>query len=216
MPAPPFLTHMFGRPLSRAAACTTYCRRNRNVGSALDVRRNRTMALPRRPWADLVPSSVHESNHSPAVLGERRLQADFGATPGTVDQSCAFMRPGEAKTAISDRKMSTLSRRAILGSGVAGGLLTAAIAAEGTFGNPDQPAEGSVNATNPKALTDPGPQDPNLAGNEPAFLNPPATDVNGSPSFGLRSTLLPSVSRMVVGRGKLPRMTLASRRRFQA
>jgi hypothetical protein len=43
--------------------------------------------------------------------------------------------------------MSTLSRRAILGSGVAGGLLTAAVAvaAEGTFGNPDQPAEGAVN-----------------------------------------------------------------------
>ena len=31
----------------------------------------------------------------------------------------------------------------------------------------------------PKALTDPGPQDQNLAGSEPAFLNPPPTDVNG-------------------------------------
>ena len=68
--------------------------------------------------------------------------------------------------------MSILSRREILGSGVTGGLLTAAAAvtADGTFGNPDQPAEGAVNVTNPKALTDPGPQDPGLAGNEPAFL----------------------------------------------
>ena len=58
--------------------------------------------------------------------------------------------------------MAILSRRAILGSGVAGGILTAAaaVAADGTFGNPDQPAEGAVNVTNPKALTDPGPQDP--------------------------------------------------------
>jgi oxalate decarboxylase len=89
--------------------------------------------------------------------------------------------------------MSTLSRRAILGSGVAGGLLTAAaaVAADGTFGNPDQPAEGEVNVTNPKALTDPGPQDPNLAGNEPAFLNPPATDVNGMPQFWTSFNLAP-------------------------
>jgi oxalate decarboxylase len=89
--------------------------------------------------------------------------------------------------------MSTLSRRAILGSGVAGGLLTAAaaVAADGTFGNPDQPAEGAVNVTNPKALTDPGPQDPNLAGNEPAFLNRPATDVNGMPQFWASFNLAP-------------------------
>ena len=89
--------------------------------------------------------------------------------------------------------MSILSRRAILGSGVAGGILTAAaaVAADGTFGNPDQPAEGAVNVTNPKALTDPGPQDPGLAGNEPAFLNPPATDINGMPQFWTSFNLAP-------------------------
>jgi oxalate decarboxylase len=89
--------------------------------------------------------------------------------------------------------MSILSRRAILGSGVAGGILTAAaaVAADGTFGNPDQPAEGAINVTNPKALTDPGPQDPGLAGNEPAFLNPPATDVNGMPQFWTSFNLAP-------------------------
>jgi oxalate decarboxylase len=48
-------------------------------------------------------------------------------------------------------------------------MMSAAAARAATFGNPDQPAEGAVNVTNPKALTDPGPQDPNLAGNEPAF-----------------------------------------------
>jgi oxalate decarboxylase/phosphoglucose isomerase-like protein (cupin superfamily) len=53
---------------------------------------------------------------------------------------------------------ANLSRRTIL---AAGGLatLTAAARAAGGFGNPDLPAEGAVNVTNPKALTDPGPQD---------------------------------------------------------
>ena len=75
--------------------------------------------------------------------------------------------------------MSTLFRRTILGSGVAGGLRTAAaaIAADGTFDNPDHPPQGAAKVTNPKALADPGPQDPTLAGNEPAFLDPPPTDV---------------------------------------
>ena len=104
------------------------------------------------------------------------------------------MRPGRLSGYFQvTENMSTLSRRAILGSGVAGGLLAAAaaVAAEGTFGNPDQPPEGAVNVTNPKALTDPGPQDPNLADNEPAFLNPPATDVNGMPQYWASFNLAP-------------------------
>ena len=50
--------------------------------------------------------------------------------------------------------MSTLSRRAILSSGVAGGLFTAAaaVAADGTFGNPDQPPR--VLSTVPKNRPD--------------------------------------------------------------
>ena len=89
--------------------------------------------------------------------------------------------------------MSSLSRRVFLGSGVTGGVLTAAAAAaaDGGFGNPDQPPEGAINVTNPKALTDPGPQDSGLAGNEPAFLDPPATDVNGMPQFWASFNLAP-------------------------
>ena len=81
---------------------------------------------------------------------------------------------------VSSMMRANLSRRTIL---AAGGLatLTAAARAAGGFGNPDLPAEGAVNVTNPKALTDPGPQDPGLAGFEPAFLTPPATDVSGLP-----------------------------------
>jgi oxalate decarboxylase len=70
-------------------------------------------------------------------------------------------------------------------------MMSAATARAATFGNPDQPAEGAVNVTNPKALTDPGPQDPNLAGNEPAFLDPPPTDVNGMPQFWASFNLAP-------------------------
>jgi oxalate decarboxylase len=85
---------------------------------------------------------------------------------------------------------ANLSRRAML---AAGGFaaLTAAARAAGGFGNPDLPPEGAVNVTNPKALSDPGPQDPGLAGYEPSFLNPPATDVNGMPQFWASFNLAP-------------------------
>ena len=89
--------------------------------------------------------------------------------------------------------MAGLSRRAMMAAGAAGGVaaITTAVRAEGSFGNPDHPPEGAVNVTNPKALADPGPQDPGLAGNEPAFLNPPATDVNGMPQFWASFNLRP-------------------------
>ncbi len=84
-----------------------------------------------------------------------------------------------------------LSRRNVLAAGAAGAAMSAATARAASFGNPDDPAEGAINATNPKALTDPGPQDPSLAGNEPSFLNPPATDVNGMPQFWSSFNLAP-------------------------
>jgi oxalate decarboxylase len=88
--------------------------------------------------------------------------------------------------------MDTLfSRRKLLAASAAGAVIAASAADAASFGNPDEPAEGSVNVTNPKALTDPGPQDPNLAGNEPAFLDPPATDVNGMPQFWASFNLAP-------------------------
>jgi len=84
-----------------------------------------------------------------------------------------------------------LSRRNILAAGAAGAVMSAATARAAGFGNPDDPAEGAINASNPKALTDPGPQDPSLAGTEPSFLNPPATDVNGMPQFWSSFNLSP-------------------------
>ena len=85
---------------------------------------------------------------------------------------------------------ANLSRRAMLAAGGFAALTAAARAASG-LGNPDLPPEGEVNVTNPKALTDPGPQDPGIAGHEPSFLNPPATDVNGMPQFWASFNLAP-------------------------
>src|SRR6201998_975016 len=86
--------------------------------------------------------------------------------------------------------MANLSRRTMLAaSGFAA--ITTAVRAAGVFGNPDFPPEGAVNVSNPKALTDPGPQDAGLAGNEPSFLNPPRTDGNGMSQFWASFNLAP-------------------------
>lgn len=92
-------------------------------------------------------------------------------------------QPFDALVELTTEMMrANLSRRSVL---TAGGFaaLTAAARAAGGFGNPDLPPEGAVNVTNPKALADPGPQTPGLAGFEPSLSNPPATDVNGMPQF---------------------------------
>ncbi len=88
--------------------------------------------------------------------------------------------------------MTSMSRRSILAAGAAGGVATtAALARAATFGNPDEPAEGAINARNPKAMTDPGPHDDGLANTQPAFLDPPPTDVNGMPQFWASFNLAP-------------------------
>src|ERR1700733_4029946 len=97
-----------------------------------------------------------------------------------------FIRKG-----IRSRSKEMLSRRNILATAAAGVALSTTTARAATFGNPDEPDEGAVNVTNPKALIDPGPQDQGLAGNEPAFLDPPATDVNGMPQYWASFNLSP-------------------------
>lgn len=81
--------------------------------------------------------------------------------------------------------MTSLSRRkALIGAATtafAAGMAVTAKAA--TFGNPDRPPEGAINARNAQDLTDPGPQNPALADQFPSFQNAPATDVNGMPLF---------------------------------
>ena len=79
--------------------------------------------------------------------------------------------------------MVSFSRRALLAASAAGGLLAGAAARvkAQTFGNPDLPPQGAINAQNPRSLVDPGPQNPTIAGQFPDAVSPPATDVGGLP-----------------------------------
>ncbi len=77
--------------------------------------------------------------------------------------------------------MEDRSRREILALGAAGGVVFAASAAHAAgLGNPDQPAQGAINAT-PEAFANPGAQNPTLESQFPSFQNPPATDVGNMP-----------------------------------
>ena len=64
-----------------------------------------------------------------------------------------------------------VTRRSLLGVG-AGGLAAASVLSVGaraaSFGNPNEPPQGAVNATNPASLTDPGPHSAALADRFPA------------------------------------------------
>jgi oxalate decarboxylase len=53
----------------------------------------------------------------------------------------------------------------------------------GTFGNPDRPSQGAINAKNAASITDPGPHSPSIAGQFPSAQSPPPTDVGGMPMF---------------------------------
>jgi len=75
-----------------------------------------------------------------------------------------------------------LPRRSLFAAaGAIGAASTAQAAAR--FGNPDLPPQGEVNVTSKDGLTNPGPQNPAIAGQFPDFQNPPATDVDGMPLF---------------------------------
>lgn len=78
--------------------------------------------------------------------------------------------------------MDNLSRRKVLTFTAVGSIALTATANAASFGNPDQPAEGAMNA-NPAGLTDPGPKNPKLAEEFPSFQTPPATDVGDMPMF---------------------------------
>ena len=78
--------------------------------------------------------------------------------------------------------MGPFSRRNMLAFTAAGAVATAATTAKAaSFGNPDEPPQGAINA-NPGSRSDPGPKDPTLASQFPV-TNPPATDVSDLPQF---------------------------------
>jgi oxalate decarboxylase len=82
--------------------------------------------------------------------------------------------------AARETPMNPMSRRGLLAATAAGSLAGAAtkVGAQ-TFGNPDLPPQGAINATNPQSLIDPGPQNPTLASQFPSAQSPPPTDVGG-------------------------------------
>jgi oxalate decarboxylase len=48
------------------------------------------------------------------------------------------------------------SRRDLLAASAMGAAMTVSAASAGSFGNPDEPPEGAINAKNPASVTDPG------------------------------------------------------------
>jgi oxalate decarboxylase len=77
-----------------------------------------------------------------------------------------------------------LRRKFMLEAATAAAALGAATTAgAASFGNPDSPPEGRINAKSRSSLTDPGPQNPELAKQFPSFQDAPATDINGMPQF---------------------------------
>src|SRR6202140_4723431 len=74
-----------------------------------------------------------------------------------------------------------ISRRDVLATAAAGVAMSTTAAAAASFGNPDEPPQGSINAKNPASVTDPGPQYPAIRDQFPSAFSPPATDVGSMP-----------------------------------
>jgi oxalate decarboxylase len=73
------------------------------------------------------------------------------------------------------------SRRDMLAVSAAGAMMTASAARAASFGNPDLPPQGAINAKGPGNLADPGPQSEALGKQFPSAQFPPATDIGGMP-----------------------------------
>src|SRR5882762_8314320 len=86
------------------------------------------------------------------------------------------------------------SRRDMLAATAVGGVVTAAtmtganadpvitpVKSDISFGNPNDPPQGAINAKNPRSISDPGPQNPAIRDQFPHAFSPPATDVGSMP-----------------------------------
>src|SRR5713101_3597906 len=82
---------------------------------------------------------------------------------------------------ILDRRGNMFSRRDMLAVSAAGAVMTASAASAASFGNPELPPQGAVNAKAPGNLRDPGPQSEAIGKQFPSAQFPPATDVGGMP-----------------------------------
>jgi oxalate decarboxylase len=78
--------------------------------------------------------------------------------------------------------MNMFSRRDLLAASAVGAAMTVSTAKAASFGNPDEPPQGAINAKGPGSLGDPGPQSRVLGDQFPSAQSPPATDVGGMPT----------------------------------
>ena len=75
------------------------------------------------------------------------------------------------------------SRRDVLATAAAGVAISTTAAGAASFGNPDEPPQGAINAKNPASLTDPGPQTPAIRDQLQSAFTPPPTDVGSLPQI---------------------------------
>ena len=86
------------------------------------------------------------------------------------------------------------SRREVLAATAVGGAMTAAamttadaattqtpVKSDISFGNPNDPPQGAINAKNQSSISDPGPQNPAIRDQFPSAFSPPPTDVGSMP-----------------------------------
>src|SRR5258706_13712074 len=71
----------------------------------------------------------------------------------------------------------------VLDTAAAGMAMSTTAAAAASFGNPDEPPQGAINAKNPASVTDPGPQNPAIRDQLPSAFSPPPTDVGSMPQI---------------------------------
>ncbi|TYL89493.1 cupin domain-containing protein [Bradyrhizobium rifense] len=74
-----------------------------------------------------------------------------------------------------------ISRRNLLAASAMGAAMVSSVKAA-SFGNPDEPPQGAINAKGLGNLSDPGPQSQVLGGQFPSAQSPPATDIGGMPT----------------------------------
>jgi oxalate decarboxylase len=78
--------------------------------------------------------------------------------------------------------MIMISRRDLLAASAMGAAIAVSRARAASFGNPDEPPQGAINARAPGNLADPGPQNSVLGSQFPSAQFPPATDVGSMPT----------------------------------
>jgi oxalate decarboxylase len=81
------------------------------------------------------------------------------------------------------KEKAMFSRRDVLATAAAGMAMSTTAAAAASFGNPDEPPQGAINAKNPASAVDPGPQNPAIRDQFPSAFSPPATDVGSLPQI---------------------------------